>query len=259
MLKNAGHGDDGDLFQQQGGEQRRGLRSLHLPQAGAHRPDGQDAADPLAEEGRPGHSGDAHVKGGDEQDVHGDVGGGGNRQEEKGRPGVPQGGENAGGDVVEKDKGQAPDIDIQIELGPGKGRLRRADEAQQPAAAQHSGQHQRGAEEGAGNAGGGYRRFHLPVLPGPEELGDHHGAAHVAAEGESQEDQRHLIAVAHGGQGLLADEFSSHQAVGDVVELLEENAAKQREAEPPKDGLRPPHGQVSVHGNHHTFQFLSGF
>ena len=242
LLEDAGHGDDGNFFQQQQGEPRRGLRGLHFPQAEAHRPCGQDAADPLAEEGGPGHSGYAHAEGGDEEDVHGNVGGGRGRQEEEGSPGVSQGGEDARGDVVEKDKGQAPDVDVQVELRGGEGLRRGVDEPEQPAAAQDAPQHQRPAEEGAGDAGGGHRRLHLPVLPGSEELGYYHGTAHVAPKGKGQENQRHLVAVAHGGQGLLADELPGHQAVGDVVELLEENASKQGEAEPPQDGFRFPHG-----------------
>lgn len=233
LLEDAGDGNDGNFFQQQGGEHRRGLRGFHLSQAGAYHTHRQDAADSLAEEGGPGHASHPHVKGGDKEDIHRDVGSGGGRQEEERGPGVSQGGEYAGGDVVEKDEGQAPDVDIQVELGGGEGPLRGVDEPEQPAAAKDASQHQRPAEDGAGDAGGGHRRFHLPVLPGPEELGDHHGAAHVAPEGESQENQRHLVAVAHGGQGFLADELPGHQAVGDVVELLENDASKQRKTEFP--------------------------
>lgn len=49
---------------------------------------GQNAADALAQEGGPGHAGHAHVKDGDKENIHRDVGGGRAGQEPKRRLGV---------------------------------------------------------------------------------------------------------------------------------------------------------------------------
>jgi len=52
---------------------------------------------------------------------------------------------------------------------------------------------------------------------------------------KANEDQGDLIAVAHGGEGVLADKFTRDPAVGDVVKLLEHNAAEQGQAEFPEN------------------------
>ena len=43
-----------------------------------------------------------------------------------------------------------------------------------------------------------------------------------------------ITAVANGSQGVFADKFARHQAVGNVVKLLKNDAAKQRQAEGPQ-------------------------
>ena len=66
-------------------------------------------------------------------------------------------------------------------------------------------------------------------------------------KGKGDENQGDLIAVAHGGQGVLTDEFAGDQAVGDVVELLEDDAAEERQAELPEHGFGLPGCQIFVH------------
>ena len=61
------------------------------------------------------------------------------------------------------------------------------------------------------------------------------------------ENQRDLIAVAHGGQSVLTDELSGYQAVRNIIELLENDASKQREAEPAQYCVRLPNRQIFVH------------
>ena len=218
-------------------------------QTAEHHRQGQQAADPLTQEGGPGHPGHAHVKGRHKQDVHPDVGCGGQGQEEEGRPGVPQGREDAGGNVVEKEEGQSPQVDVQIQPGGLHHLLRRPDQLQEGPAAQKAPRHQRQAQGSGGDEGGGHGGLHLPVGPAAEELGHHHRAADVAAKGEGDEQHGDLIAVAHRRQGALPNEFSRHQAVRDVVELLKDDAAEQGQAEPAQHRPRIAHRQIPIHGD----------
>ena len=59
------------------------------------------------------------------------------------------------------------------------------------------------------------------------------GAGHIAAKAEGQIDQRDLIAVSHGSQSVFADKAPGHQTVGNVVQLLKNNAGKHGQAETP--------------------------
>ena len=107
--------------------------------------------------------------------------------------------------------------------------------------------HQNKAQRAACDQRGRNRRSDPGIILSAEITRRHHRAGDVAAEGKGDEDQRDLIAVAHGGQRLLADKFPGDEAVGDVVQLLEDDAAKQRHAEAPEYGSRLSHGQIPVH------------
>ena len=80
-----------------------------------------------------------------------------------------------------------------------------------------------------------------------EQLRREDGTADVAAERKGDENQRDFIAVADGRQRVIADEFSGDEAVGDIIELLEDDAAEKRQTEPAQHALRPADGQVSIH------------
>ena len=58
---------------------------------------------------------------------------------------------------------------------------------------------------------------------------------------------RVIVAVAHSGQGVFTDQLARHKAVGNVVELLEQDAAEHGQAELPQHLGRGAHGQVFVH------------
>ena len=210
----------------------------------AHR---QNAADALAQEGCPGNARHAHLKRCDKQDIHGDVAQRGYRQKHEGGLAVSQRGENTRRQIVEKHKGQAPDVDVQIQGRIREHFLRRVDEPQKAVAAEDPHQHQQQAHRTAGQHGGGHRGLHAAVFLRAKELRDQHGAADVAAKGKGNENQGDLIAVAHGGQGVLSDEFAGHPAVGNVVQLLEHNAAEERQAEFPQHGGRISDGQILIH------------
>ena len=182
-----------------------------------------------------------------EQHVHADVGQGRDRKEAEGRLGIAQRGEDALGDVVEEHEGQTQRVHVQIQRGIVEDFRRRADELQQRVAAENADEHQDQAGHGAGDHARVHGGLHLAVALRAEILGHHHRAADVAAEGEGDEDQRDLIAVAHRRQRVFADELARHQTVRDVVQLLEHDAAEQRHAEPPEHALRLSHRQIPVH------------
>ncbi len=85
------------------------------------------------------------MKGCDKKDVYGDVGGGGDSQEKKRSSGISQGREDAGGNVIEEDKGQTPYVDIQVDAGIFEDFLRGVDQLKQCAAAKNSNSHQQQA------------------------------------------------------------------------------------------------------------------
>ena len=95
--------------------------------------------------------------------------------------------------------------------------------------------------------------FHIGVQLSPKIAGYHHRAADIAAKGKGDENQRDLIAVAHGGQGVFTDKLARHQAVGNVVKLLKNDAAKQRQAEDPQHLFGLSYGQILVHGADSSF------
>ena len=113
LLQDAGNGDEADPLQQAEGEELVGrMGQLFQPQQ--HRRHGAQAADPLAQEGGPGHAVHAHAPRGHKEDVHADVAQGGDHQEQEGRAGISHGGEDARGNVVEEQEQQAAGINVEI-------------------------------------------------------------------------------------------------------------------------------------------------
>lgn len=247
LLQNAGNGDHQNFFEELPVEQDGGLPGLDLPQPFPYGKYGQDTAYSLTEKGGPGNTRYAHVKGLYKQNIHRDIGGGGGGQKAEGRSGIPQRRENPGGNIVKEDEGQAPHINIQIQPGVREHLLRRAHKTQQRGAPRNAGDHQKGAERGAEDTGGGHRGFQLPEIPGAKELGDDDGAAHIAAKGKSEEDQRNLVAVAHRRQRVFPHKFSRYQRVRYIVELLKDDAAKQGQTKPPQRRFGLSRCKICVH------------
>ena len=88
--------------------------------------------------------------------------------------------------------------------------------------------------------------LHPVILLGAEQLGDYHRAAYVAAEGKGNKNEGYFIAVPDGSQSVLTHELSRYQAVRNVVELLEDNAAEKGQAESPEHCFRTACGQILV-------------
>ena len=202
--------------------------------AAEHHHHGQHAADTLTQEGSPCHTGNAHLETGDEQDVHADIGQRRDCKEVEGGFAVAKGREDAGGNVVEEHEGQTQNVDIQIQRGICKDLLRGVDELQQGVAAQQTNAHQHGAQHRRADEGGVDRGLHLAVFLCAKVAGHDDRAANVAAKGKGDEDQGDLVAVAHRSQRIFTDELARHQTVGDVVQLLENDAAEHGQTELPQ-------------------------
>ena len=197
----------------------------HLFQAGIDHAQGQNAADALADQRGPCHTGHAHGKHRDKDHIHDDIGGGGKRKKEKRCSGIAKAGKNARGNVIEHHKGKADDINAQIQKRIGKNGFRGADHLQQKAA--------REAQDPRGNGRGRNRGVYVFKFLGAEIIAYQNGAGHIAAKAEGQIDQRDLIAVSHGSQSVFADKAPGHQTVGNVVQLLKNNAGKHGQAKTP--------------------------
>ena len=94
---------------------------------------------------------------------------------------------------------------------------------------------------------GVHRGFQFTEPLRSEQLTHNNGAAYIGTKCKSNEDQRDLIAVSHSRQCVLANEFACHQTVCDVVKLLKNDAAKQRQAELPQHGTGFSDGQILIH------------
>ena len=116
-------------------------------------------------------------------------------------------------------------------------------------------EHQRHADHAAGDQRRIHRRFGLFVFARAEHLRRYHRAADIAPERHRDEQQCHLIAVAHGGERLFADELARHQAVGDIVKLLKDDAAEKWQAEFPQHAAWLSDGQIPIHAKHLDFFF----
>ena len=87
-------------------------------------------ATPLAQEGRPGHTGHTHVEPGHEQDVHADVGQRRDGQEVERRLAVTQCTDNTGQQIIEESKGNPDKRDKQVIIGSREYVLRRTHHVQ---------------------------------------------------------------------------------------------------------------------------------
>ena len=236
LLQDTRDGDARHAAEQSAGEDRSplALRQVDLRQTAEHEHQRQHAAHALAQERCPRNAVHAHAERRDEQDIHRDVRERRSHEEEERRFGIAERGENTGRHIIEKHKRQAADVNVQIQLRVLHDLIRRVDEAEELTRQQQADQHQNSAQARAGDERGIDRRLHAAQVLRAEELRRHDGAADVAAKGKGDEDQRDLIAVADGSQRILADEFTGDKAVCDIIKLLENNAAEQRQAELPE-------------------------
>ena len=153
--------------------------STHPP---GHHPQGEHAAHPLAQKGRPGHTGNPHIKGSHKQHVHRDVCRGGNRQKQERGAAVAQRRKNARCHIVKEQEGQPQGVDVQILCRVGHQLRRGADEHQQAPAAQQAHRHQGTAEHHRADKRRGDGGFHGVVVFCAEVPGNDDRAADVAAE-----------------------------------------------------------------------------
>ena len=66
--------------------------------------------------------------------------------------------------IIKEQKRKSKDIDVQVQPGIAKNRIRGVDESKQPGTADNTGQHQQQTKYCTGNQRGGYGSFHFPIL-----------------------------------------------------------------------------------------------
>ena len=195
------------------------------------KPQAQHAGHQLADIGGDGGPRHAHAEDHDEHQIQHDVGHRGPCQIDEGAAGVSGGVQDAGSHVVHYTEQHAAKIDADVghgipqHLGGGI-----HGHQQGPAAgdAAHS-------EQQAHDHGDGQRGVHgllgFPVVLGPQELRHHHARAHGQALAEADEQVDGGTAGAHGGQRVGTDKVAHDDAVGGVVQLLQQVAEDQRQGE----------------------------
>ena len=221
-------------------------RELHKAAEDDHKR--QHAAHALAQKRRPGNTGNAHVERRNKQNIDRDIRRGRAGKKDKRRFGVAQRGENAGRDIVEEHERKPVDVNIEVELRVREDFFRRLNEPQKRITAERSHEHQHRADHAARNERRIDRRLEVIVLLRAEKQRRQNRTRDVAAEGKGDEDQRNFVAVADGGKGVVTDEFPRHEAVGDIIKLLEDDAAEQWQAELPEDFFRLAGRQILIHG-----------
>ena len=85
-------------------------------------------------------------------------------------------------------------------------------------------------------------------VSGSEKLRYDHRTPNVASEGKCNENQSDLIAVSYSGEGVFSDKFACNKTVGNVIELLKDNAAKEGQTKFPKYIFRSSDRKILVHG-----------
>ena len=226
----------------------RHLQRLVLAERPQHRQHRQNTAHALTQEGRPCNAVHLHAESRDEQDICPDIGQRRAGKKDERCPGVAQRRENARRNIIEKDERKTEHVNAQIEPRVRKDVFRRVDERKKRRAEPKADGHQHRARGRAQHHRRRNRRFHIAVFPCTEQLRHNDRAANVAAEGEGDEDERDLIAVADGGERFLADEFSGNKAVRQIVKLLKNNTSEQRHAVLPQHPLRFSDRQIPIHG-----------
>ena len=225
------------------------LRRGHAPQPPEQRPCCQNGGHALAQKRGPGHAANAHVKTHHEHHVHNDVRKARSDEEIQRRAGIAQRREHARANIVQKQKRQPADIDIQIELGIRKHIFRRAQQAHQRLAEQKAAGRKQRRKRQNGNNRGRHRSFHAGCLLRAEQLADDDRAARVAAQRHGHEDHCDGKRRAHGSQRIFAHKPARHHAVGHIIQLLEHRAQQHGDGEPPQDGGGSPLGHIGDQGN----------
>ena len=81
-------------------------------------------------------------------------------------------------------------------------------------------------------------------MAGAKQLRQHYRAADIAAKCKSQINQRNFIGIANRRQGAVVDKLTGNEAVGDIIQLLKQDAAQQRQRKFQQHGSGVAAGQV---------------
>ena len=232
---------------------------MHVGPAGVQRGHAQKAqqdahcAERLREHRGRRRARDARMQSEHKQQVKRDIRQGGEEQKQERREGIAHAAQHGGEKIVQEDEGNTREDDAQIRGDVGHN-LRRDTHEQQERGQRDIGQHrqqQRNQRDHHERVDHGGLHAVGPALA--VELAEHHAAAHAQPQQQAGEQHHQRKRAAHGGQRDVAEEPADDPGVHDVVQLLQQIAGDQRQAEenqPAADGaLRqiPLHRQVLLY------------
>ena len=164
-------------------------------------------------------------------------------QKIQGAAAVPQGAEHRGGQIIQDRETGSQKHDKAIPVGIVKDLLRRAGQAQDLVGPEKGNDRdQRGKERAQPDGLPGAAAHGLPVA-GAEALGDGDRKAGADAEGKAEDQKAQRARGADGGEGAHAEDAADQDAVGQVIELLEQIADQKRHAK----GQHTGHGRARRH------------
>ena len=247
LLQNAGYGDHRNLPQQMERKQREPFCSRNLFQTMEQGCQCQQGGNALCREGCPCHACHAHIKDDNEQEVQQDIAYRGADEEIQRCFGIPQSGEDACADVIQKQEQEPVYVDIQIQGTVGEDVFWCLKHPQHVLPLPYAEYRQNHAQNYAGDEYGADGAFQMDVLPAAKKSGNDDGTASTAADGNCHKNHGDGIGCPNGCQRVLPDETSRNDAVGNVIHLLKSHADKHGNGKTPQQFADIACGQIGYH------------
>ena len=215
-------------------------------------PDGEQAysgGNSLARGGGQGGAGDAQMHDHDQQDVQQDVADGGQGKRQKRRAAVTYGVQEAGHEVVGHDQGQTGKDNAQIGARHVHCVFRKVQDTQHGREACLGSDFQHNDRENGQKNALAHGTPEARMVPGAEGLGDLNAEALGQAHGDGEHQPVQPAGAGHGSQGGHALTASDDQGVHKVVELLQNIAGGNGQAESENMPGRPAGGHIPYTGH----------
>ena len=191
----------------------------------------QDAGNGLGHHRGDARPGNPQLQPHDQRQIQGHVQQAGENQEQQRRPGIPQGADDAGQEIVEHGGGNTQENDENIIVGVAEG-LRRGVHPVEDSAAQqgrNGGDDQR--EAGAQPDHGAHDPPQAVIIPLAEFLGHGDGKAGADAHAEAQHQKIDGAGGTNPRQGVHSQVLAHHHGIHHAVKLLEQQPEQQRQHE----------------------------
>ena len=187
----------------------------------------QPAGKQLTQQRRPAGSSHAHLQRQNQYNVQQDVQQAAHNQKHQGRPGVAQGTENTGQQVVQHGRGDAQENDEDVIVGVGEGILRRVHPDENPAAQQRRDQRYRQGNDAAEPDHVSHEPAKAIIILLTEFLGHGNGKARADTVAQSQHQEVDGAGGADACQSVHPQKFAHHNGIHHAVELLEQQSENQ--------------------------------